>query len=174
MNPPMLDTQTLTHLIGALSRHERKGKPPLDEVIEVNEARLLKNATHYRREHGKYHLSALCYYEARRRWFVSIRREETQHPGIVALDRFVDRYCEVVPFTREAALEAARLWAALRDRCEAGQLQSSLFEELQRGDLLLAASAIAEGCPFVTTNLEHFSHISAVERRLRVVNWLES
>ena len=76
------------------------------------------------------------------------------------LTRNVNAYCNLVPIC-EWTREAAETYAEMRVELEKhGTPVGSL-------DMLIAASAIAEGAILVTNNIAHFSKIG----KLRVENW---
>ena len=79
------------------------------------------------------------------------------------LTRNVNAYCNLVPiceWTREAAETSAEMRVELEKH---GTPVGSM-------DMLIAASAIAEGTILVTNNIAHFSKIG----KLRVENWSAS
>lgn len=79
------------------------------------------------------------------------------------LTRNVNAYCNLVPIC-EWTREAAETYAEMRVELEKhGTPVGSL-------DMLIAASAIAEGAILVTNNIAHFSKIG----KLRVENWSAS
>lgn len=76
------------------------------------------------------------------------------------LTRNVNAYCNLVPIC-EWTREAAETYAEMRVELEKhGTPVGSL-------DMLIAASAIAEGAILVTNNIAHFSKIG----KLRIENW---
>ena len=76
------------------------------------------------------------------------------------LTRNVNAYCNLVPIC-EWTREAAETYAEMRVELEKhGTPVGSM-------DMLIAASAIAEGAILVTNNIAHFSKIG----KLRVENW---
>lgn len=79
------------------------------------------------------------------------------------LTRNVNAYCNLVPIC-EWTREAAETYAEIRVELEKhGTPVGSM-------DMLIAASAIAEGTILVTNNIAHFSKIG----KLRVENWSAS
>jgi len=79
------------------------------------------------------------------------------------LTRNVNAYCNLVPIC-EWTREAAETYAEMRVELEKhGTPVGSM-------DMLIAASAIAEGAILVTNNIAHFSKIG----KLRVENWSAS
>lgn len=79
------------------------------------------------------------------------------------LTRNVNAYCNLVPIC-EWTREAAETYAEMRVELEKhGTPVGSM-------DMLIAASAIAEGTILVTNNIAHFSKIG----KLRVENWSAS
>lgn len=79
------------------------------------------------------------------------------------LTRNVNAYCNLVPIC-EWTREAAETYAEMRVELEKhGTPVGSL-------DMLIAASAIAEGAILVTNNIAHFSKIG----KLRIENWSAS
>ena len=79
------------------------------------------------------------------------------------LTRNVNAYCNLVPIC-EWTREAAETYAEIRVELEKhGTPVGSM-------DMLIAASAIAEGAILVTNNIAHFSKIG----KLRVENWSAS
>lgn len=79
------------------------------------------------------------------------------------LTRNVNAYCNLVPIC-EWTREAAETYAEMRVELEKhGAPVGSM-------DMLIAASAIAEGAILVTNNIAHFSKIG----KLRVENWSAS
>lgn len=65
---------------------------------------------------------------------------------------------ELEPFTREAALEAARIHQALKKK----------GLSIRPADELIAAQAITMGAVLVTNNTKHFKHVPG----LKLENWL--
>ncbi|MBS1455329.1 MAG: type II toxin-antitoxin system VapC family toxin [Lentisphaeria bacterium] len=79
------------------------------------------------------------------------------------LTRNVNAYCNLVPIC-EWTREAAETYAEMRVELEKhGTPVGSM-------DMLIAASAIAEGAILITNNIAHFSKIG----KLRVENWSAS
>ena len=79
------------------------------------------------------------------------------------LTRNVNAYCNLVPIC-EWTREAAETYAEMRVELEKhGTPVGSM-------DMLIAASAIAEGAILVTNNIAHFSKIG----KLRIENWSAS
>lgn len=79
------------------------------------------------------------------------------------LTRNVNAYCNLVPIC-EWTREAAEAYAEMRVELEKhGTPVGSM-------DILIAASAIAEGAILITNNIAHFSKIG----KLRVENWSAS
>ena len=73
-----------------------------------------------------------------------------------------DRFCQkniVLPLTDEIVVEAAEVYAELRER---GELISD-------ADILIGASALVHGFAVVTNNEHHFRRIKGLE----VENWLK-
>lgn len=76
------------------------------------------------------------------------------------LTQNVRAYCDLLP-VRDWTSEAAKAYAIIRLETE------SNGTPLGSMDMLIAASAIAEGATLVTNNVAHFSKVT----KLNVVNW---
>jgi tRNA(fMet)-specific endonuclease VapC len=132
VKPTLLDSDTLTLL--------HKGHP-----------RVNANVTAHIKQFGQLFLSEINYYEVTR-GLKAIR-------AAAQLAHF-EEFCKahrVLPFSHEAAMIAADIWATLRRK---GQLIGEM-------DVLIASVAIREGLAIATCNASHFSRVNG----LTVVDW---
>lgn len=114
---------------------------------------VLAKAKEYISEHDRFTISIITRYEILR----GLKAKGAQQQAL----RFED-FCSknrVLPITDEVMLRAADVYADLYRR---GELTGD-------ADILIAASALVNGCGIVTNNEAHFRRIAG----LRVENWLE-
>ncbi|NMA47254.1 MAG: type II toxin-antitoxin system VapC family toxin [Lentisphaerae bacterium] len=78
------------------------------------------------------------------------------------LTQNVKAYCDLLPI-RDWTMEAAKAYARIRLETEAKGTPLGAM------DMLIAASAIAEGAVLVTNNIAHFSKVS----ELKIENWAD-
>lgn len=132
MRPTLLDSDTLTLL--------QKGEPHVKA-----------NAVLHIKEFGQSILCQFNYYE--------VTRGLKAIGAVAQLARF-EVFCKVhrvLPFSHEAAVLAADIWADLRPK---GQLIGEI-------DVLIASLALREGLAVATRNASHFGRITG----LTIVDW---
>lgn len=132
MRPTLLDTDILSLY--------RKQEPQVSirAALEINQS-------------GHLTFTELTYYE--------ITRGLKAKGATAQLARF-EQFCsahQILPFTHQASIIAADIWADLKRR---GQLVGEI-------DVLIAAIALSEGLTVATHNIHHFNHIP----NLAIVDW---
>lgn len=132
MTPALLDSDTLTLL--------RKGN-----------SHVVAHAASYVKQFGQLTISDLTYYE--------ISRGLKAVGAFAQLARFEDscRSHRILPFTHEATVCAADIWADLKRR-------GSLIGEM---DTLIAGVALSQSLAVATRNISHFQRVKGVT----VVDW---
>lgn len=113
---------------------------------------VVANAKAYLLEHRQFTISVITRYE--------ILRGLKARDAAKQAARF-EQFCgrnQIVPITDETIVKAADIYADLHKR---GEL-------IGDADILIAASALVNGCGIVTNNEAHFGRIAD----LRVENWL--
>jgi len=125
----------------------------LSAVMKGNPV-VLARAREYLAEHGGFDLSIITRYEILRG--LKAKNAVTQ---IQAFDRLCES-CRILPLTDEVVVRAAEIYAALKQR----------GEPIGDADILIGASALANGLAVVTNNEDHFRRIPS----LQVENWLRS
>jgi tRNA(fMet)-specific endonuclease VapC len=113
---------------------------------------VLAKAKEYLSEHGRFTISIITRYEILR----GLKAKGAQQQAL----RFED-FCArnaVLPITDDVVLLAADIYAHLYNR---GEL-------IGDADILIAASALANGFAIVTNNVEHFRRVKSLE----VLNWV--
>lgn len=111
-----------------------------------------KRAARYLIQYKRFTFTEFTYYEVLR----GLRASRATRQ-IARFEQFCQQH-EFLPFTHQAALRAAEIWADLKQR---GQLIGEV-------DLLIAAIALSEGLAVVTHNTTHFGRVSG----LKVIDWL--
>ena len=113
---------------------------------------VLARAKEYLSEHGRFTISIITRYEILR----GLKAKGAEQQA----SRF-EHFCvrnTVLPITDDVVLRAAEIYADLYKR---GEL-------IGDADILIAASALVNGFPIVTNNVEHFRRV----KTLKVVNWV--
>ncbi|MBA3481835.1 MAG: type II toxin-antitoxin system VapC family toxin [Pirellulales bacterium] len=121
-------------------------------MIMRRQRQAIHRAKDYLEDHPRLSLSVITAYE--------VIRGLKAKGASTRLDEFVAfcRSSEVVPLTMEIVEVASDLYARLKRQ---GEL-------LDHADILIAATAISQGCSLATNNTKHFSRIS----ELAIENWL--
>lgn len=115
---------------------------------------VLARAREYLGEHGAFDLSIITRYEILRGL-----KAKNAAAQIQAFDRFCEG-CRILQLTDEVVVKAADIYAVLKQH----------GEPVGDADILIAASALANGLAVVTNNEDHFRRIPGVH----VENWLRS
>jgi len=123
----------------------------LSAILRKNDL-VIPKARAYLAEHGRFTLSILTRYEILR----GLKAKDAIQQTIV-FERFSARNI-ILPVNEEVVVKAADIYADLSAR---GEL-------IGDADILIAATALANGLAVVTNNEDHFRRI----RDLRVENWL--
>lgn len=139
MTSVVLDTDVLSNLLRAFRLRK--------ESVVVERAR------EYLAQHTRFTISIVTRYEVLR---------GLKAKGALTQERVFERFCAnntVLPITEQVIDQAAEIWAELRKR---GDL-------IPDADILIAATALVEGCGLVTNNERHFRRVTG----LNVENWLK-
>jgi tRNA(fMet)-specific endonuclease VapC len=115
---------------------------------------VLARAREYLAEHGGFDLSIITRYEILRGLKAKNAAAQVQ-----AFDRLCES-CRILPLTDDIVVRAAEIYASLKQR----------GEPIGDADILIGASALANGLAVVTNNEGHFRRIPS----LQVENWLRS
>ena len=114
----------------------------------------------YLAEHGRFTFSAVTVFERLRGYREALRRGRPYEDHLKQFERLVEASI-VLPFDAAAADRAARLWAD----CSA-QARKGL------GDLMIAATAWANGLILVTRNRKDHAHfVKATAGALELTDW---
>jgi tRNA(fMet)-specific endonuclease VapC len=125
------------------------------EVLKARNQIVSQNATAYRRQFGRYTVSAPTVTELVK-GFQKLNREDR----IQALEAGLATE-EVLPLGREAATIAGRIY---------GELERS-GQPIGRLDPLIAAIAIQHDLVLITGNTKHFERVVALNFPLKLGNW---
>lgn len=112
----------------------------------------ISRAREYLVDHGVLAFSIITRYEILRG--LKVKNAITQ---LASFERLCET-CLVVPLTDEVVVQAATIYAGLRER----------GEPIGDADILIAASALVHGCVVVTNNDDYFRRVPG----LTVENWL--
>jgi tRNA(fMet)-specific endonuclease VapC len=134
MIPSLLDTDTIS-------------------LFRKHHAQVSANALLYTQQFGQLTFSEVSYFEVTRG--LKAIQATTQ---LIEFEQFCQHH-RILPFTHNAAVHAADIWADLKQR---GQLIGDL-------DVLIAAVALSEGLAVVTRNTRHFGRIAG----LTVIDWTQ-
>jgi tRNA(fMet)-specific endonuclease VapC len=127
------------------------------EVIKAKNVTVRKNASTYRRVHGRYTISVITVMEMVSGYRRMNRRDQAQRlvAGLSAE--------EVLPFEHDSAVLAGEIF---------GELQRS-GQPIGRGDPMIAAIAVQDDLVLVTGNTKHFDRIRQLGFPLSIVDWHE-
>lgn len=117
------------------------------------ESVLVKRAREYLALHTRFTISIVTRYEVLRGF---------KAKGALTQERVFEHFCAnntVLPITEQVIDQAAEIWAELRKR---GEL-------ILDADILIAATALVNGCGLVTNNERHFRRVTG----LTVENWMK-
>jgi predicted nucleic acid-binding protein len=123
----------------------------LNEVLKQRNANVIRHAAEYLAIHGRFSISSITRYEALR------GLKEKGATG--QLSRFLEfcRHTSIVPVSEDILDRAADLWSL-------GRRQGLTPKD---ADLIIAATAVADGRTLVTGNTVHFQWIPG----LTLSNW---
>lgn len=138
-------------------------KPSLldsDTLSELSRghARVTARASRYVEIAGRFTLSAVSVFERLRGYRTALRAGKPFEPHLRSFEAFVTS-CDVLPVDSLTADVAATLWAALPARRRAAL-----------GDILIAATASANGLVLVTRNERDFAPMTKIVP-FELVNW---
>lgn len=132
MTQALLDTDTIT-------------------LFHKQHRQVVRQAARHTRQYGHLIFSELSYYEVTRG--LKAIGATTQ---LADFEQFYQAH-RILPFSHDAAVQAANIWADLKQR-------GLLIGEV---DILIAGIAMSEGLAVATHNTSHFSRING----LQVVDW---
>jgi len=117
-----------------------------------------RRARAYLSEHGRFTLSAVTVFERLRGYRDALRRGQRFEEHLLRFEMFAAS-CLVLGVDGRVADVAATIWAHL-----------PLRRRNAVGDILIAATAVANGLPLVTRNRRDFQPIAAIVE-LSLVDW---
>jgi predicted nucleic acid-binding protein len=131
----------------------------LSELCRGN-LRVKERARSYLEHFGRLTTTAVTVFERRRGYQLAIRGGKPFHRQLQAFEGLIAS-CLVLPFDRDAASLAAKIWAAV-PRARRQQL----------GDILIAGTAASRQLPLVTRNRFDFTQLSEASGiPLRLADW---
>lgn len=133
-----------------------------DTLSELSRGRasVVARAREYLREHGRLTLSAVTVFERLRGYRAALRNGRPFEPQLRQFEGLV-AVSIVLPIDTSVADIASRIWASLPARRRAAL-----------GDILICATAFANGLPLVTRNRRDFEPMArAIGAELTLVDW---
>ncbi|AFM04834.1 putative nucleic acid-binding protein, contains PIN domain [Bernardetia litoralis DSM 6794] len=136
MKPTLFDTDTLSFFL----RNENK-----------NEKKVTQKINEYLKEHEKFTISIITYYELLNGLYFGDSEERTTEIELLLNNH------TILPLSKKAAQKAAQIYTKLR----------SEGNSIAHNDILIAATAIVENLVLITNNNKHFDRIE----ELKTENW---
>ncbi|MGL6076704.1 MAG: type II toxin-antitoxin system VapC family toxin [Fimbriiglobus sp.] len=126
----------------------------LSEVLKQRNPHVLQHAANYLALHGAFTFSAMSRYEIRRGYLLA--SATTRLP---AFENFC-QHSRIITISEAVLLHAADLWVTARQQ---GHPSGD-------ADIIIAATALAEGCVLATGNTRHYAWMP----NLTIVDWRQS
>lgn len=123
----------------------------LSEILKQKHPVVATHAAAYLSDHGRFTFSALTRYEVLRGL-----KEKGMAAAIARFEEFCG-HSTILPINDAVLVQAADLWVTAR---QTGKPRSD-------ADLIIAATALVQGCPLITGNTTHYVWIS----QLTLGNW---
>ncbi|WP_375559531.1 type II toxin-antitoxin system VapC family toxin [Bernardetia sp. OM2101] len=136
MKPILLDTDILSFFL----RNEKE-----------NEIKASQKVNDYLKEHHKFMISSITYYELLNGLYFGDTKERTTE-----IELFLNQHT-ILPISKSIAQKASQIYTRLRSE---GNL-------IAHNDILIAATAIVENLVLITNNEKHFDRIE----ELKMENW---
>jgi tRNA(fMet)-specific endonuclease VapC len=130
----------------------------LSEILKRRDETVIRRALEYQLARGSFTISVLTVLEVVSGWH-RLRREDRVQEFLRAAGDLT-----LLPFDTRCAVFAGRIEA---DRVRTGR-------PIGRADSMIAATALAHGCPLVTGNVEHYQRVVDLGYPLGLENWRSS